>query len=68
MDVVESLKEQHYRNASLEEIWQRQGKDASWVQWMVKWGRRWLLSGMKVKLWQCNLIWFSGVVIENEYM
>jgi hypothetical protein len=30
------------------------------VQWMVKWGRRRLLSGIKVKLWQCNLIWFSG--------
>jgi hypothetical protein len=47
---------------------QRQGKDASGVQWMVKWGRRWLLSGMKAKLWQCNLISFSGVVIENKYM
>jgi hypothetical protein len=59
MDVVESLKEWHYQNASLDEIcsW-RQGKDASQV---VKWGRRWLLSGMKAKLWQCNLIQFLGM-------
>jgi hypothetical protein len=29
----------------------------------VKWGRRQLLSGMTVKVWQFKLIWFSGAVV-----